>query len=287
MIATDRTAVGFPHPRNLNCSLKWKHPSVSPWLIASRNCEMKDDFQPKLSPPGSDRLGLGWLLAAAAVTIALWQFPLGNYLLYPFSILATWFHEMGHGLTAMLLGGQFEQLQIFPNGSGVARHSGSLFLGPLGRALVAMGGPLGPPIAGAAFILMSRRQVSARVGLLFLGTLLLVSAIIWVRSLFGLVAIPLLGLAVLSIAVYAPCWFQGFAILFLGVQACISTFHQLDYLFMNQAVIGGQVIRSDSAQVAQNLLLPYWFWGGFMAIASALILWQSLRVVYGSDRSVL
>lgn len=241
-----------------------------------------DDDARSVSLKSADhRIGLGWLLAAAIATVLLWQLPVGGYILYPFTILATWFHEMAHGLTALLLGGQFQQLQIFPNGSGLAIHSGVRFLGPVGNALVAFGGPMGPPIAGAMFILASQRWRSARMALLFLGALLVLSALIWVRSLFGLVVIPLMGLVVLAIALYAPRWVQGFAILFLGIQACISTFHQLDYLFTNQVVIAGQPMLSDSGAIAQVLLLPYWFWGGLMAVLSALLLWKSLTVVYG------
>lgn len=228
----------------------------------------------------TERVGLIWLVAAAIATSLIWQLPFGNYLLYPFSILATWFHEMGHGLAALLLGGDFQQLQIFPSGSGVAVHSGNLFLGPIGRAIVAAAGPMAPPIAGAFIILASRRWRTTQLALLLLGGALVASALIWVRSLFGLIAVPLLGLLILAIALYAPRWLQIFAVQLLGVQACISTYHQLDYLFTRQAVIGGQAMLSDSGQIAQNLLLPYWFWGGLMAIASLIILVQSLRRAY-------
>jgi len=246
---------------------------------------MADSWKDELGTgTSSDRVGLIWLVAAAIATIVLWQFSFGNYVLYPFSILATWFHEMGHGLTAMLLGGNFEHLQIFPNSSGVAYHSGVRFFGPIGRSLVAAGGPLGPPLAGAAFILASRSRTSARYALFALGGMLILSTLIWVRSLFGLVAIPVMGLVVLAIATRSPRWMQIFAIQFLGVQACISTYHQLDYLFTGQAVIGGRLMVSDSGQIAQNLLLPYWFWGGLMAIASLLLLYGSLRMAYrGKD----
>ncbi|MGG6297416.1 M50 family metallopeptidase [Leptolyngbya sp. AN02str] len=239
-----------------------------------------DDNDLGLPPNDAEQIGLRWLVAAAIATILLWQIPLGDYILYPFSILATWFHEMGHGITALVLGGNFHQLQIFPNGSGFATHSGVRFLGPIGRALVAMGGPMGPPMAGAAFILASRHRRSARWSLIFLGLFLLISTLIWVRSLFGFVAIPALGVAILWIGTSASRWLQCFGIQFLGLQACISTYHQLDYLFMGQAFIGGQLVVSDSGQIAQNLLLPYWFWGGFMAIASALLLYWSLRLAY-------
>ncbi|MEO1147177.1 MAG: M50 family metallopeptidase [Cyanobacteria bacterium J06638_22] len=232
------------------------------------------------TPANSNRIGIGWLIGAAIATIILWRIPFGGYLLYPFSILATWFHEMGHGLTAMFLGGNFRELLLFPNGSGVATHSGDLFLGSIGRALVAAGGPLGAPIAGALFILASRRRNLAQFALYFLAGALFLSTLFWVRSLFGLIAVPLLGLAVLGVATAASRWMQIFAIQFLGVQACISSFHQLDYLFTRQAIIGGQAMLSDSGRIAEVLFLPYWFWGGLIAIASCVLLYQSLRLAY-------
>ncbi|MBW4498333.1 MAG: M50 family metallopeptidase [Scytonema hyalinum WJT4-NPBG1] len=240
------------------------------------------DFEPLLTkeaPRAVDRMGLTWLIVAAIATIVLWQVPAGNYILYPFTILATWFHEMGHGLMALLLGGQFRKLEIFGNGSGVATYAMSLSLAPIGPALVAFSGPMGPPIAGAALILASRSFKTATLSLKILGGFLLVSTIIWVRSLFGIVAIPLLGLIILGIALKAPRWVQGFTVQFLGVQACVSTYHQLDYLFSYSA---GSMGLSDTAQIQQQLLLPYWFWGGLMAVASLVILVQSLRIAYRS-----
>lgn len=240
------------------------------------------DFEPLLTkeaPPSVDRMGLTWLIAAAIATMIVWQLPAGDYILYPFTILATWFHEMGHGLMALLLGGQFRKLEIFGNGSGVASYVMSLSLRPIGPALVAFSGPMGPPIAGAALILASRSFKAANLSLKILGGFLLVSTIIWVRSLFGIVAIPLLGLIILGIALKAPRWVQGFTVQFLGVQACVSTYHQLDYLFSYSA---GSLGLSDTAQIQQQLLLPYWFWGGLMAVASLVILVQSLRLAYRS-----
>jgi hypothetical protein len=99
-------------------------------------------------------MGISWLIGAAAVTLLLWQFSWGNYILYPFSILATWFHEMGHGLTALFLGGNFHKLVMLPNGSGYAVHSGSLFLGPIGRALVAAGDRWGQPWRGGYLLFL-------------------------------------------------------------------------------------------------------------------------------------
>ncbi|MEH2371678.1 M50 family metallopeptidase [Nostoc sp.] len=244
--------------------------------------EPSKNFQPLLTreaPQVVERMGLTWLIAAAIATALLWQLPGGDYILYPFTILATWFHEMGHGLMALLLGGQFQKLEIFSNGSGVATYGIQSSLGPIVPAIIAAAGPMGPPIAGAALILASRSFRAATLSLKILGSFLLFSTLIWVRSWFGLLAIPLLGLIILGIALKAPRWAQGFVIQFLGVQACVSTYHQLDYLFSQSA---GSLGLSDTAQMQRYLLLPYWFWGGLMAIASLVILVQSLGVAYRS-----
>lgn len=224
-----------------------------------------------------DRSGFLGLIAVAVLTVVLWQVPGGNYALYPFTILATWFHEMAHGLMAVLLGGRFTKLVIYANGSGVAYYSGPLFLEPIGRALVAAAGPMGPPLAGAVLILASRSMRAASLGLKVLSIFLFVSTAVWVRSLFGFVAIPIIGLLVMGISLKGSNRLQSLAVQFLGVQACVSTYRQIDYLFSYSA---GPLGISDTAQIQQILLLPYWFWGGLIALSSLCILVQSLRVAY-------
>lgn len=243
----------------------------------SEQWKNKEPLLAKEAPAVIDRMGLKWLVAAAIATAVLWQIPGGDYILYPFTILATWFHEMAHGLTAALLGGNFEQLQIFSNGSGFALFSFPSSWDPIRRALVAAAGPMGPPIAGAALIIASRSFKTASLSLKILGISLLISTLIWVRSPFGFVLIPLLGVTILALGLKASRWIQGFAVQFLGVQACVSTYHQLDYLFSYKA---GDLGLSDTAQIQQQLLLPYWVWGASMAVASLIILIQSLRVAY-------
>ena len=199
-----------------------------------------------------------WLLLAAFITVVLWQMPFGNFVLYPFTILATWFHEMGHGLTAIALGGRFEKLLIFSNGSGLAYNSGRLALGPIGRALVSAGGLMGPPIAGMLLLLASRSHKGAKRALFILGILLLLSTLVWVRSLYGWLMLPLLGTGILYLSIESAAWLQVFAVQFLGVQACISSYRQLSYLFSSSATIGGRTMPSDTGRIAQLLVLPHW-----------------------------
>ncbi|CAD0232251.1 conserved membrane hypothetical protein [Planktothrix agardhii] len=237
----------------------------------------------KLTGLSSSKIGLTWLIVAAIVTIILWQLPWGSYILYPFSILATWFHEMGHGLTAILLGGNFYKLLMFPDGSGIAYNSVS-FGGRIGRALVVMGGPMGPAFAGGLLILSSRRYKTARWCLIALGSVMLLSVLLWIRTWFGAVAMSLWGLFVLLIAFKTPQEIQAGMVQFLGVQAIVSTYHQKEYLFGQSSVnINGQQLVSDTGKIAEYLFLPHWFWATLIIIISSLIFWVSLNIAYGSN----
>lgn len=222
------------------------------------------------------------LIAAAAATVVLWRVPGGNYVLYPFTILATWFHEMAHGLTALLLGGGFTRFVLFADGSGMAYYTGPLLFGRFGEALTAASGGLGPPVAGAALILASRTPRATSVALYLLGGFLLLSAVLWIRSLFGLLAISSLGILVLAATRRASSDLRSFAVQFLGVQACVSTYMQLGYLFSYSAGPSG---LSDTGRIQQVLILPYWFWGALIAVLSFAILFWSLRSAFRARAS--
>ncbi len=223
---------------------------------------------------------LALLFGIALASIILWQTTLGSLALYPFTILATWFHEMGHGIAAMLSGRGFERLQIFADGSGVAETMGPVDGYRLIDALIAASGPLGPAIAGALLIVASRSPDATRNALAGLGAALILSTAIWVRSLTGWLVLPALGVAIVVLALRGSVPWQSFFIQLLGVQACISVWRQFDYLFSPGGNVGGQLQRSDTGAIADVLLLPYWFWGAIISAAILALLWWSFRLAF-------
>jgi hypothetical protein len=224
---------------------------------------------------------VGLLLGIALASIMLWQTVLGSLLLYPFTILATWFHEMGHGIAALLTGTQFQRLLIFSDGSGIAELLRPVDGYRVTDALIAASGPLGPAIAGSLLIIASRTPEATRAALMVLGGALIVSTVIWVRTLTGWLVLPALGLGILVLAHRAHPPLQGFAVQLLGVQACISVWQQFSYLFSPGGSIGGQLHRSDTGVIADLLLLPYWFWGAVISATIIALLWWSFRVAFG------
>jgi hypothetical protein len=228
-----------------------------------------------------DRLHRIALLTAIAVTsVVAWQTELGSLALYPFTILATWFHEMGHGLAALLTGNRFNHLVIYADGSGYAVSTRPSDGWRLTDALIAAAGPMGPAIAGSLLIVSSRNAAATKSALRTLGLALIVSSAIWVRSLVGLAMLPGIGVAILALASYARPSVQRFGIQLLGVQACISTWQGFDYLFSAGGSVGGVQKRSDVSAIADSLLLPYWFWGAAISLAIVAMLALSLRSAF-------
>jgi hypothetical protein len=230
-----------------------------------------------LKPARQSKREQSYLVGIAVATVLLWQFPIGSTLLYPFTLLATWFHEMGHGLAAAALGGDFEQLVIFPDGSGYARYSSSADMMAITHALIAAAGLLGPSLAGAIMIAGSRSKVATRWLLAGLGIVLVLSTLIWVRSLAGWIVLPAFAVATLLVALSGRERLQRFTIELLGVQAAISVWRDVRYLFSEGAFVGGQYAPSDTAAIEDALLLPYWIWGGLITVAIVGMIWSALR----------
>lgn len=220
------------------------------------------------------------LIAGAVLILALQRLiPMGRQLLYPFTLLSTWVHEMGHGVTALLCGGRFERLDIFADASGLAL---SAVVPGVRQALTAAGGLLGPPFVGALCLLLARR--TPRLVLYVLAAALLLSLPLWVRTSVGWITVGGLGL---GIGLLARILSDGGRIFFaqlLGLLLALDTLARGDYLFMRSASVGGSVRPSDVAGIAQVMGGPVVMWGGVIALLSALLLIIGLYSVLRSDR---
>ncbi|RGP42106.1 hypothetical protein BPTFM16_02417 [Altererythrobacter insulae] len=235
--------------------------------------------------PGSQAEQIGRLLIAAVLVVFAPTLPFGNYLIYPFMILGTWFHEMGHGLTAMMFGYDFERLVIYANGSGFAESRMPEDASRVSRALIAAGGPLGPSIVGALLILASAKAKLWRPALIVLAFAIAVSTGIWVRSSTGWFVLPAIAIGLGVLAWKGPAGAVRFMLQFLGMLAALSMFMSWDYLFMERANIGGQVILSDTGAIEAMLFLPHWFWAMALILTAVLLIFASLKYALREDGS--
>ena len=216
------------------------------------------------------------LILSVLAVVVIWQLPYGKQILYPLTLLATFAHEMGHGLMAMLLGAHFDQLHLNADGSGLAIWQGDP--GPAARALIAAGGLLGPSLAGVG-LLFAGTSSRARAALSVLAASILIVVAVWVRNPFGILFLLAVA-AILAVAArILPAAGAAFLVSFVAVTLCLSWFADLNYMFSAYAEVDGRRHPSDSAAIAQALWLPYWFWGGIVAISSLAVLVLGLRRV--------
>lgn len=237
-----------------------------------------------LTKPGSQAEQAGRLLLAGLVVVMLPALPFGNYLIYPFVILTTWFHEMGHGLTAMATGQEFRQLMIFASGSGVAESRLAADAAPWVQAAIAAGGPLAPCLVGALLILASAHPRLWRPALWLMAGAILASVIVWVRSPVGYAVLPLVGACLALVAWRAKPAFARFALQFLGILAAMSMLRDFQYLFTREAVIEGRSVLSDTGQIAAVTGLPHWLWAAAILLVSAVMVGAALKYALAEKR---
>jgi hypothetical protein len=212
---------------------------------------------------------------ASLATLALYLVPFLSPLSYPFMLLSTLVHEMGHGFSAMLLGGHFESFKMWSDGSGVASISGSF--GAFSKALVSAAGLLGPALVSAVFFWGTSKESRARFLLASFAIILVLSIMLVVRNLFGIFFVAVIAAGCFYFSLGAGKKYCQAVLAFLAAELALSVFSRSDYLFTKYAQTSAGLMPSDVEQIAQNLFLPYWFWGAVCGILSVAVLILGFR----------
>lgn len=204
------------------------------------------------------------------ITILFYIIPFLHILAYPFILLSTLVHEMGHGVGALLVGGNFHSFKMWFDASGVASISGNF--GNFAKAFVAAAGLVGPAVVASIFFIGSKSIRRSQFILGFFSLVLILSLIVVVRNLFGIGFVSLLAIFCFYCSFGRLKSYSQIVLSFLAIQLSLSVFSRSDYLFTQYAITNMGVMPSDVEQMSQALILPYWFFGGLCAIFSLLVL---------------
>lgn len=221
------------------------------------------------------------MLLALGVSVAIGSLvPFGRLLLYPFTLMGTWVHEMGHGIGALLAGGRFESLDVFANASGLAhvRHS------PPADGFVCVAGLLAPPIVGAALLAAARGPRRARIVLAVFAAVMVVSLLIWVRSFAGWISLPLVAALVGAFARWGSPRELLFFAHFVGLRLAVDTVTRMDYVFTDKVEVDGVERLSDIARVAESWGGPRFLWSLIIAAISLSLLGVGLWAAFRAHR---
>ena len=201
------------------------------------------------------------LLVGIAMMVILIRIPYLKFFLYPFVIFSTWIHEMCHGMAAILVGGGVSKLMIYKDGSGLCYSwtSGEDWK----RAIVASAGYCGTALMGSAMLLFRRTRRGPTVGLIGMGIAMLLSCTLYIRNLFGVIAIAFIGFGTFVAGWTLP----PRRVLYLySFMAAICSFNALDAIndLMDiqpgQAYVNGQESSTDAHTVADLIGMTYGFW---------------------------
>jgi hypothetical protein len=220
-------------------------------------------------PAVSDKKGIATVIAISLLVIGLNYMPYGPQILYPFSLIYTFVHEMGHGIAGMLVGARFDNFVMHLDGSGLATNMVPTDMSRFGLAFIAFGGLVAPAVMAAICFILGRSPKASRIGFYcFAGICVLALALV-VRNLFGFIFVAFCGLASLAVAKLPKSGaVPRYVMLVLAITLLTFVFSRGDYLFVQEASSG----LSDVGQIQKYLFLPYWFWGGLIGLISVAIL---------------
>jgi hypothetical protein len=201
------------------------------------------------------------LLIAIAVMVVLLHIPYFKFILYPFMIFSTWVHEMCHGLAAILVGGGIKKLFVYRNGSGLAYTwtNGKDWK----RAFVASAGYTGTALLGGFLLLWRRTRRGPTAGMITIGCTMLLSCMFFVRNVFGIAAITVMGIAIILCGWKLKAEYVGYLYSFLAATCSFNAIDSIQDLFdigYGESYVNGEARSSDAHTVAEIWALPYQFW---------------------------
>lgn len=206
---------------------------------------------------------------ALAICVILPFIPGLRYLLWPISMLGVYVHELFHGLTAIVVWGEFHDLTVFPDQGGVAYIS---TYDGLPSALASAGGLLGPAIVGGVLLVMSRRYLASEVALMTLGGVVIATGLIWGASIFTVAFAVIGGGAIVGLSLIPDQMLRNALTQVIGIQLGIENLIDFNYMFTPGFRRGGGFNLSDTGNIAYQLGGTYYIWGALIAVATIAIL---------------
>ena len=206
---------------------------------------------------------------AVVLSLGLGFIPRGGTIIYPFRLYATFAHEMGHGVGALITGNSFLELELYRSLGGVAFTRGA---DGFSQVVVSSLGLIGPAVVGAIVMVAGSRPRTAPFVLSALAGLTALSTLIWVRNAFGFFSMLAISALLVVAAKFGNAVFRVGLAQLIAVQLGLASWSNREYLFTQGFSRDGRRLDSDTQQIANEWILPYWFWGALLGGLSIIVL---------------
>lgn len=211
------------------------------------------------------------LFALTLLVIALWQTPV----MLPLKILVVLFHEISHGLAAILTGGEIVSLSVSTDQGGLAVTRGG------SRFLILTAGYLGSLLFGVALLLSGVWSRADRAIMAGLGAALLLIAALYIREVFPLLFCVGLGAVFLAMARFLPNQVNDLALKTIGLTSMIYVPRDI---FSD--TIARSHLRSDAFMLGEAYFGGAMFWGAIWIMISAIVILACLRFCLAEPSNV-
>jgi hypothetical protein len=191
------------------------------------------------------------------------------------NVLGTLFHEGGHALVAMLVGGDVSRVKIDSAEGGSTWSGGHA---GLSSVLVSAAGYAMPPLAGlGAAALLHRGRVSA---VLVLTLVAMVFLLLLARDLRTLIMIVLVGAVVYAALRQAPGWLRTAVAYTEAWLLLTSELGGVQVLVSNRRRNGFRGHTDDAAMLAKQTKMPSPLWIGGWFLLNGWALWHAAPLLF-------
>jgi hypothetical protein len=225
---------------------------------------------------------------AALTTLLLAVLPWLSPINYSLRLLITTVHELGHGLAAILTGGDFVRFVVYSDGSGIAFTAGGW------RFFVIPAGYLGTALFGAFLITLGRNQRRSRIALIIIGIMLILLSLRFgipnvitpdwgwglLTTTFGLI----FGGILVWIAFKASATWVIFLLHLIAIRAGLTSFSDLVALIGVSSDLFG-VQNNDATSMASLTYIPALIWAVLWTVIALLLIGGAIWITWIAPQS--
>lgn len=236
---------------------------------------LKSLFSPTRRAEFSSQQTLTLIGLAGLTSLLLVMVPVLRLLNYPFRLLLTMVHELGHGLAALLTGGHFVRFVVFANGSGLAYTAGGW------RFAVIPAGYMGLALFGAGLIMLGRSHRWGRTAMAVIGGGMLVMSVRygmpsifsadWLSGILTTVSGIVFGGIFLWVAVKAAPGWIVYLLHLVAIQAGLTAFSDV-FTLIGLSTRFFDAPANDAQSMAQLTFIPAFVWAGLWAVMAVVLI---------------
>ncbi|MEM7617278.1 MAG: M50 family metallopeptidase [Pseudomonadota bacterium] len=216
-----------------------------------------DEKQNSSSDKDSKKISLEFALLIGSAFI-LSFIPIINI---PFTWIMTFFHEISHGIAALITGGSVEKIHLHLRGSGLCYTKGGI------RFIISNAGYIGAVLWGIMIYKMADETSHKKINILaiFLATLIAISAILYGRDIVTwIILLILLGLFI-SIIKLQEAYIMKIALKFIGTYVLLDAVRAPLYLIDGRHYGDGAKL-ADLTSIPEIIWVLLWFAIGIIGV---------------------